>query len=159
MAFRLKDAGGSGLGFGINLGRLSLHRAVVQHIGNRVRAVGTDPQRGGMVRQHQHPEVLPGILHGLLDGSDDPAVQVLDGQDLVVQLALMTHFIGGFHMDVGKIATIWEEFCTDYEIAFRALPPAKGGTKLNPDYFKALTGWKKRTSEHARDAAMIVFGR
>lgn len=56
-------------------------------------------------------------------------------------------------------ATIWEEFCTDYEIAFRALPPAKGGTKLNPDYFKALTGWKKRTSEHARDAAMIVFGR
>lgn len=60
---------------------------------------------------------------------------------------------------VKRDATIWEEFCTDYEIAFRALPPAKGGTKLNPDYFKALTGWKKRTSEHARDAAMIVFGR
>jgi hypothetical protein len=39
------------------------------------------------------------------------------------------------------------------------LPPAKGATKLDPDFFKALTGWKKRTSEHARDAAMIVFGR
>lgn len=60
---------------------------------------------------------------------------------------------------VKRDATIWEEFCTDYEIPFRALPPAKGGTKLNPDYFKALTGWKGRTSEHARDAAMIVFGR
>lgn len=60
---------------------------------------------------------------------------------------------------VKRDASIWEEFCTDYQIAFRALPPAKGGTKLNPDYFKALTGWKKRTSEHARDAAIIVFGR
>lgn len=60
---------------------------------------------------------------------------------------------------VKRDAAIWEEFCTDYEIAFRALPPAKGATKLNPDYFKALTGWSKKTSEHARDAAMIVFGR
>ena len=60
---------------------------------------------------------------------------------------------------VKRDASIWEEFCTDYGIAFRALPPAKGVTKLKPDYFKALTGWKKQTSEHARDAAMIVFGR
>ena len=60
---------------------------------------------------------------------------------------------------VKRDASIWEEFCTDYQIAFRALPPAPGNTKLNPDYFKALTGWKGKTSEHARDAAMIVFGR
>ena len=60
---------------------------------------------------------------------------------------------------VKRDAAIWEEFCTDYEIAFRALPPAKGATKLKPDYFKAITGWKGKTSEHARDAAMIVFGR
>lgn len=60
---------------------------------------------------------------------------------------------------VKRDAVIWEDLCTDYEITFRALPPAKGATKLNVDYFKALTGWNKRTSEHARDAAMIVFGR
>lgn len=60
---------------------------------------------------------------------------------------------------VKRDAAIWEEFCTDYGIAFRALPPAKGQTKLSPDYFKSLTGWKGRTSDHARDAAMIVFGR
>lgn len=60
---------------------------------------------------------------------------------------------------VKRDASIWEEFCTDYQIAFRALPPAKGGTKLKEYYFRALTGWRKRTSEHARDAAMIVFGR
>lgn len=60
---------------------------------------------------------------------------------------------------VKRDASIWEEFCTDYQIAFRALPPAPGNTKLKPDYFKALTGWRGKTSEHARDAAMIVFGR
>lgn len=60
---------------------------------------------------------------------------------------------------VKRDAVIWEDFCTDYEIKFRALPPAKGATKLPPEYFKTLTGWGKRTSEHARDAAMIVFGR
>ena len=60
---------------------------------------------------------------------------------------------------VKRDARIWEDFCTDYGIAFRALPPAKGATKMKPDYFKALTGWKKQTSEHARDAAMIVFGK
>ena len=60
---------------------------------------------------------------------------------------------------VKRDAVIWEDFCTDYGISFRALPPAKGATKLDVNYFKALTGWKKRTSEHARDAAMIVFGR
>ena len=60
---------------------------------------------------------------------------------------------------VKRDAFIWEEFCTDYKIQFRALPPAKGATKLSPEFFKALTGWKGRTSEHSRDAAMIVFGR
>ena len=60
---------------------------------------------------------------------------------------------------VKRDAVIWEEFCTDYGITFRALPPAKGATKWSPDYFKAVTGWSKKTSEHARDAAMIVFGR
>lgn len=60
---------------------------------------------------------------------------------------------------VKRDASIWEEFCTDYKILFRALPPAAGATKMKQEYFKALTGWKGRTSEHARDAAMIVFGR
>ena len=60
---------------------------------------------------------------------------------------------------VKRDASIWEEFCIDYQIPFRALPPTAGATKLKPDYFKAITGWSKKTSEHARDAAMIVFGR
>lgn len=29
--------------------------------------------------------------------------------------------------------------------------------KINKDYFKKLTGYKGNTSEHGRDAAMLVF--
>ncbi len=60
---------------------------------------------------------------------------------------------------VKRDAKIWEDFLTDYGIPFRAIPPIKGATKLTPSYFKMITGYKGRTSEHARDAAMLVFGR
>lgn len=60
---------------------------------------------------------------------------------------------------VRRDATIWEEALTDWGIPFRAEPPRPGLTKWKPDYFAHVTGWKGRTSEHARDAALLVFGR
>ena len=54
---------------------------------------------------------------------------------------------------------IWEDFCKDYQIPFLKIPPIKGGTKLSGAYFKTISGWKGRTSNHARDAAMLVIGR
>lgn len=60
---------------------------------------------------------------------------------------------------VKRDCNIWEEFCKEKGIPFRAIPPQKGGTKLTPQYFRLLTGYKGRTSEHARDAAMLVFNR
>jgi len=54
---------------------------------------------------------------------------------------------------------IWEEFTDKLELAsviFQA--PKRGTTKVSAAYFKRLTGWKGRTSEHARDAAMLVQG-
>jgi len=54
---------------------------------------------------------------------------------------------------------IWEEVTDKLELAnviFQA--PKKSTTKVSADYFKRLTGWKGRTSEHARDAAMLVQG-
>lgn len=56
-------------------------------------------------------------------------------------------------------AAIWEEFLTDYRIPFEAIKPQPGKTKWAPDYWAHVTGWKKRTSEHARDAALLVFMR
>lgn len=38
-------------------------------------------------------------------------------------------------------------------------PGKKSGTKMKAPAFKKLTGWKERTNEHGRDAAMLVFGR
>lgn len=54
-------------------------------------------------------------------------------------------------------AAIWEEFLTDYGIPFEARKPQPGGTKWNKEYWERVTGWTKRTSEHARDAALLVF--
>ena len=60
---------------------------------------------------------------------------------------------------IKRDAVIWEDFLTDNQIAFRALPPTKGATKMSSQTFQNLTNWKGRTSEHSRDAAMLVFGR
>ena len=60
---------------------------------------------------------------------------------------------------IKRDCSIWEDFCKDYQIPFLAVPPMKGGTKLSEEYFKTISGWKGRTSNHARDAAMLVIGR
>jgi hypothetical protein len=60
---------------------------------------------------------------------------------------------------VKRDATIWQDFLTDYGIPFEAKAPKNNITKMSPDYFAKLTGWTGRTSEHARDAAMLVFGK
>ena len=60
---------------------------------------------------------------------------------------------------VKRDCSIWEDFCKDYEIPYWAKPPVKGATKVSAEYFKTISGYKGRTSEHARDAAMLVIGR
>ena len=60
---------------------------------------------------------------------------------------------------VKRDCTIWEDFCLDNHIPFRAKPPVKGATKVSVDYFKMVSGYDARTSEHSRDAAMLVIGR
>lgn len=54
-------------------------------------------------------------------------------------------------------AAIWEEFLTDYGIPFEAHKPQAHGTKWKADFFAKVTGYTGRTSEHARDAALLVF--
>lgn len=60
---------------------------------------------------------------------------------------------------VKRDAVIWEEALTDYGIPFEAVRPRQGLTKWDADTFARITGWEGRTSNHARDAAMLVFGR
>lgn len=60
---------------------------------------------------------------------------------------------------IKRDAKIWEDWCKEnsYEAVFVA--PKNNNTKLNNKDFKRITGWQGRTSEHARDAAMLIFGR
>jgi len=55
-------------------------------------------------------------------------------------------------------AKIWEEFLTDFSIPFQAHKPEPGLTKWSADYWARITGYTGRTSNHARDAAILVLG-
>ncbi len=59
---------------------------------------------------------------------------------------------------VKRDAVVWEDFLHDIGVKFEMVAPRHNVTKLGSDQFKAYTKWAKRTSEHARDAAMLVFG-
>lgn len=60
---------------------------------------------------------------------------------------------------VKRDSSIWEDALTDWGIPFERVAPKNNITKMNADYFARLTGWTGRTSEHSRDAAMLVWGR
>ena len=59
---------------------------------------------------------------------------------------------------VKRDAKIWEDFLTDIGIPFEMTHPKSSVTKLYDLSFRKLTKYSKRTSEHSRDAAMLVFG-
>ena len=52
---------------------------------------------------------------------------------------------------------VWEEFLTHYNISHEFVAPKDNTTKLDAKRFNLVTGWKGRTSEHARDAAGLLF--
>ena len=60
---------------------------------------------------------------------------------------------------VKRDCQIWEDFCRENAIPYEAVAPRRNRTKLSAGEFARLTGWKGRTNEHGRDAAMLVFGR
>lgn len=60
---------------------------------------------------------------------------------------------------VKRDCSIWETFCYELGVECRKIAPKHNTTKLTAAQFKVLTRWQGRTSDHARDAAMLVFGR
>lgn len=59
---------------------------------------------------------------------------------------------------IKRDATIWEDFLIDKGYDFEMVAPKNNKTKLSSDQFVKMTKWDKRTSEHSRDAAMLVYG-
>lgn len=58
---------------------------------------------------------------------------------------------------VKRDCELWEEFCRYYGFDYKAIPPKAGATKWGAEFFASVTGVPGRTSNHARDAAMLVF--
>lgn len=56
---------------------------------------------------------------------------------------------------VKRDCSIWEEFLDGKSISYQLKKPRN--TKMDTHTFNNLTGWKGRTNNHARDAAMLVF--
>lgn len=70
--------------------------------------------------------------------------------------------VKGRAMGAGSVkrdCSIWEEWCKAKGIQFVATRPTTGLTKLTDAYFRGLTGYDRRTNDHGRDAAMLVFQR
>lgn len=62
---------------------------------------------------------------------------------------------------VGSIkrdCAIWHEFLTDKRIPYVTRRPSAKRTKIPAYLFNLTTGWKGKTNNHARDAAMLVWG-
>lgn len=59
---------------------------------------------------------------------------------------------------VKRDCAIWEDFLQDVGIPYKMTAPAKNKTKWPMKVWQAATGWKARTSEHARDAAILIHG-
>lgn len=60
---------------------------------------------------------------------------------------------------IKRDCTILEDFCQDLGIPFMALSPMQKGRKETVESFARMTGWTARTSNHGRDAGMLVVGR
>lgn len=59
---------------------------------------------------------------------------------------------------IKRDCTIWEDFLKDLGVDYEMVAPKNNKTKTTADYFQRLTKWSGQTNEHARDAAMLVYG-
>ena len=59
---------------------------------------------------------------------------------------------------IKRDCTIWDDFLKDHGVHYASIGPRAGLTKIPADKFSLITGWEGKTNNHARDAAMLVYG-
>lgn len=59
---------------------------------------------------------------------------------------------------VKRDAAIWDAFLKDLGVEYRMVRPNKRATKIGKYEFEKITKYTGMTSEHGRDAAMLVYG-
>lgn len=60
---------------------------------------------------------------------------------------------------IKRESAIWESVLQLLGVDYTMVSPQAKGSKLDAEQFRRLSGWSSRTSQHARDAAMLVIGR
>ena len=62
---------------------------------------------------------------------------------------------------IKRDCSIWDDYLNEIGIDFELVNPKdqKGLTNLTKEEFRVITGWQGRTNEHARDAAMLIYGK
>ncbi|RZG78366.1 hypothetical protein EXE10_18270 [Acinetobacter sp. WCHAc060033] len=124
-------------------------------------AVAVDSGNGGELRKVESlsiTQAMSGVTELInLHGKENLKLFIEDAR-------LRTWFTGGREkaQGVGSVkrdAQIWEDWCKEQELNYLMVHPKANATKTKAISFKKITGWAGRTNEHARDAAMLVFGR
>ena len=85
---------------------------------------------------------------------------------VIIEDARLRKFFKGENMaakqqgagSIKRDAKIWEDYLTRLRIDFKLVNPTSQKTKITPEYFKKISKYEGRTSNHARDAAMLVLG-
>lgn len=89
-------------------------------------------------------------------------VYVEDARLLKLPAHLQRHKSAKYAQGVGSVkrdCSIWESFLIDLSIPHTLVDPRKTIKKMDRDAWEAVTRYKRPTSSHSRDAAMLVWGR
>lgn len=95
--------------------------------------------------------------------------QTCDAQNyfiVIIEDARLRKFFKGENMaakqqgagSIKRDAKIWEDYLTRLRIDFKLVNPTSRKTKITSEYFKKISKYEGHTSNHARDAAMLVLG-
>ncbi len=88
---------------------------------------------------------------------DELLIRVEDARQAIYGREQDTHRLKGAG-SVMRDAKIWDDFLMSLPVDFEMIRPRKQFTKLPADKFQRITGYKETTSQHGRDAAMLVYG-
>ena len=124
-------------------------------------AVAADRGKGGELEQVESLSITQAM------SKVKDSVQTWGAQNVCLYIEdarQRTWFTGGREkaQGVGSVkrdAQIWEDWCKEQGYLYKMIHPAANTTKKKATDFFRMTGWKGRTNEHARDAAMLVFQR
>jgi hypothetical protein len=58
---------------------------------------------------------------------------------------------------IKRDSQLWEEWLIHHNIPFEKVAPKNNRTKISATSFNKITQYPKKTNEHARDAAMLVY--